>query len=68
MRQKIISKDPDILGSLPALRRAAKRAKQLAIATGTPFYVWQNGRVVDLNKNAKSTRKNARAKSRRSGG
>ena len=47
MKMKI--KDPDILGSLPALKRAAKRARALSKATGTPFYVFRNGRVVDLN-------------------
>jgi len=49
MKLKLPTKDPDLLGSLPALRRAAKAARKLAEATGTPFYVWQNGRVVNLN-------------------
>lgn len=43
------STDPDIRGSLPAMKRAARRAKKLAKATGTPVYVLKNGRVVDLN-------------------
>lgn len=49
--EKIIieSTDPDILGSLPALRRAAKAARKLAKETGTPLYVWEKGRVVNLN-------------------
>jgi len=41
--------DPDIRASLPALRRAARAAHKLAKATGTPVYVLQNGRVVNLN-------------------
>ena len=51
MKRKIIfnTSDPDILASLPALKRAAADARKLAIATGTPFYVWKNGRVVNLN-------------------
>ena len=49
MIKKMNSKDPDILGSWPALKRAAKAARKLAEDTGTPFYVWQNGRVVNLN-------------------
>jgi hypothetical protein len=61
---KIDSPDPDIRGSWPALKRAAKKARALSIATGTPFYVMQNGRIVDLNqrrssrpaKNRRSTR------------
>jgi hypothetical protein len=32
-----------------ALRRAAKNAWALAVQTGTPFIVWQDGKVVDLN-------------------
>jgi hypothetical protein len=43
------SVDPDILGSLPALRRAARAARRLAEKTGTPFYVLQGGRIVNLN-------------------
>jgi hypothetical protein len=49
MTTKINTKDPDILGSLPALKRAAKRARRLAEMTGTPFYVFKEGRVVNLN-------------------
>ena len=29
-----------------ALRRAAKSARKIARAHGTPIYVWQNGKVV----------------------
>jgi hypothetical protein len=57
MKQKINSTDPDILGSYPAMKRAAAYAKKLALATNTPLYVWQNGRVVNLNK---KSRKRAR--------
>ena len=49
MKKTIESTDPDILGSFPALRRAAKAAHKLAKKTGTPLYVWQKGRVVNLN-------------------
>ena len=51
------STDPDIRGSLPALRRAARKARKLSIETGTPFYVWKNGQVVDLNARARKKRK-----------
>jgi hypothetical protein len=43
------STDPDIRGSLPAMRRAAQAARKLSLETGMPFYVWKTGRVVDLN-------------------
>lgn len=35
--------------TLPAMRRAAGRAWRLAVETGTPFYVYQDGKVVNLN-------------------
>jgi hypothetical protein len=42
------SKDPDILGSFAALKRAAKRARELARQTNTPCYVMIKGKIVDL--------------------
>lgn len=49
MKRVMASSDPDILGSFAALRRASRSARRLALKTATPFYVWQGGRVVDLN-------------------
>ena len=49
MTRKMASKDPVIRGSLPAIRRAARAARALALKTGTPLYVWQDGRVINLN-------------------
>lgn len=49
MSQIMASKDPVIRGSLPAMRRAAKAALALAIETGTPCYIWRDGRIVNLN-------------------
>lgn len=49
MSAKVRSSDPDIRKSLPALRRASRRARKLAQETGTPVYVLQEGRVVNLN-------------------
>jgi hypothetical protein len=42
------SKDPDILASAKALRRAAKRALELGRRTGTPVYVLRQGKIVDI--------------------
>ncbi len=50
-RQNAGSKDPDILASAKALRRAARRARKLGMQTGTPVYVLQGGRIIDLTKN-----------------
>jgi hypothetical protein len=49
MKKTVESTDPDIEGSFPALRRAAKAAHKLAKETGTPLYIWEKGRVVNLN-------------------
>jgi hypothetical protein len=32
-----------------AFRRAVHEARLESIRTGTPFYVWQDGQIVDLN-------------------
>lgn len=45
---KRVPKDPDMRGVLPALRRAARDALQLAIQTGTPCYVMRAGKIVDI--------------------
>jgi hypothetical protein len=50
------SRDPDIIASFAALKRAAIAARELSIATGTPFYVWTDGKVVDLNKRGSDPR------------
>jgi hypothetical protein len=50
-RQNAGSKDPEILASAKALRRAARRAMKLGVQTGTPVYVLQGGRIIDLTRN-----------------
>ncbi|MFN0072711.1 MAG: hypothetical protein ACKVVP_14605 [Chloroflexota bacterium] len=32
-----------------AFRRAVEEERQRSIETGTPFHVWQDGKLVDLN-------------------
>ena len=41
--------DAYTLAEWKSLKAAAKTARQLAEAMGTPFYVYRNGRIVDLN-------------------
>ncbi|MGD0137639.1 MAG: hypothetical protein ABSD28_02095 [Tepidisphaeraceae bacterium] len=53
MKAKTRTLDPDIEGSLPAMLRAARRAKRLAQQTGTPFWVMRKGKIVNLNPSAK---------------
>ncbi len=48
--KRLVVRDSDLAKVGPALKRAAAQAKRLAIQSGTPFYVWKGGRVVDLNK------------------
>ncbi len=38
--------DPDLVNSLIAIRRAAKRAAQVAVSTNTELVVLRNGRSV----------------------
>ncbi len=49
MSRKPISADSDLSKAGQALERAAFRARQLAEQTGTPLYVFKDGRVVNLN-------------------
>jgi hypothetical protein len=44
------SKDPDILASEKALRRAARRALDIGLQTGTSVFVLKEGKIVDLTK------------------
>ena len=48
-RSRSAMTDPDLARVLAALKRAAAAAWRLAVETGTPFYVIENGRVVDRN-------------------
>lgn len=56
-RQTLVSKDPDILASAKALRRAARRALELGFRTGTPVYVLQDGKIIDLTKQRRVRRR-----------
>jgi hypothetical protein len=49
-RQSTAAEDREVGATLRALRRAARRALELGVRTGTPVYVIQNHRIVDLTK------------------
>jgi hypothetical protein len=51
------TKDPDIIGSAAALRRAARRALRKGLETGTPAWVLKNGCMVDLTREARRRRR-----------
>jgi hypothetical protein len=57
------SPSPEAKDTLRALRRAAKRALELGLQTGTPVYVWKDGKIVDLTKEKRPSK---RSKSKRS--
>jgi hypothetical protein len=64
---RLASMDRDLAGALPALRRAAAAARRLSIETGTPFYVFEDGRIIDRNarrrrRGATPAAKNGRAR------
>ena len=40
--------DPDLANAEAALKRAAYDALKLALQTGTPFYVYRDGKIIDL--------------------
>jgi hypothetical protein len=54
--KKTGSKDPDILSSKAALQRAARKALQIGVETGTAVWVIKDGRMVDLTKEHKKNR------------
>jgi len=41
---------PDLIGAEQALKRAAQRAREIAIQTDTPCIVRQDGKLVDATK------------------
>lgn len=49
-RQSTSQEDADIAGVEAALRRAARRARELGERTGTPVYVLRDGKIVDLTR------------------
>jgi hypothetical protein len=46
MKPKSHNEDPDMIGSVAALIRASKYAKQLAAETGTPYVIVRDGKLV----------------------
>ena len=54
-RLSLASKNPDIIASVKALRRSARRALDLGLSTGTPVYVIKGGEIVDLTREVSGT-------------
>jgi Fe2+ transport system protein FeoA len=57
MGRQVDSPSREAAETLRALRRAARRALELGIKTGTPVYVIKNNKIVDLTKEQPATKK-----------
>ena len=53
--KKVLPKDSDLKGADAALKRAAKKARELAVPTRTPLYVYEDGNIIDALKRTKKT-------------
>ncbi len=65
MKTKSAASDTEKSGALRALRRAAAQARKLSRQTGTPFYIFRDGKVVDLNSPSKRRLRKRRDKARK---
>ena len=59
MARKAGSHSREVEDTLRALRRAARRALELGLKMGTPVYVVENGKIVDLTKRKQETKTKA---------
>lgn len=48
MKKQNLPKDPDLLGSVQAMKRSAANALKLARKTHTPCYVVKDGTIVNV--------------------
>jgi len=64
MSRRVNSPSREAQDTLRALRRAARKALELGIKTGTPVYVIRNNEIVDLTKQQLAPRK-SRSSSKR---
>lgn len=53
--KRTLPRDSDLAGAGKALKRAAKKARELSQKTNTPFYVYEDGKVVDAMKRVKKS-------------
>ena len=67
MGRQVSSNSEETADITRALRRAARKALELGIKTGTPVYVIKNGEIVDLTKDQQATRKSTRRSSKKRG-
>ena len=56
MKNEKLPKDPDLLGSVQAMKRSASNALKLARKTHTPCYVVKDGKIVNVAERQKTSR------------
>jgi hypothetical protein len=56
MKNEKLPKDPDLLGSVQAMKRSAANALKLARRTHTPCYVVKDGKIVNVAERQKTCR------------
>jgi pyruvate/2-oxoacid:ferredoxin oxidoreductase alpha subunit len=56
MKNEKLPKDPDLLGSVQAMKRSAANALKLARKTHTPCYVVKDGKIVNVAERQKPRR------------
>ena len=64
MTGPILTNDPLVRGSMAALRRAARRAREIARDTGTPLVVVRGGKVVEIMLPKKTSHSRRKGKGR----
>ena len=55
MKKANLPKDPDLLGSVQAMKRSAANALKLARKTHTPCYVVKDGNIVNVAERPKTS-------------
>ncbi len=55
MKNEKLPKDPDLLGSVQAMKRSAANALKLARKTHTPCYVVKDGKIVNVAERQKTS-------------
>jgi diaminopimelate decarboxylase len=53
--KRALPRDVDLAGAGKALKRAAKNARELSQKTNTPFYVYEDGKIINVLKRAKKS-------------
>ena len=53
--KKTLPRDADLVGAGKALKRAAKKARELSQQTNTPLYIYEDGMIVNALKRRKKS-------------